>query len=150
VLGAESPLSKREFTLAAEYRFNRVGTVRWILSHMMRYPIVPPAAPVTAILNNMRTAPHRTRLPDKLYVSLLGKSQIYHGRQRIGDIMACATNDVQALNVMFSPGLMLLLGSLMALVIPILRIGQLDLRLLLVPLILPCCSPLRWPTTTGV
>jgi ATP-binding cassette subfamily B protein len=30
---------------------------------------------------------------DELYVSLLGKSQTFHGRQRIGDIMARATND---------------------------------------------------------
>jgi ATP-binding cassette subfamily B protein len=36
---------------------------------------------------------------------------------------------------MFSPGLMLILDSLLALVVPILLIGQLDLRLLLVPLI---------------
>jgi ATP-binding cassette subfamily B protein len=70
---------------------------------------------------------------DELYVSLLGKSQTFHGRQRIGDIMARATNDVRMLNFMFSPGLMLITDSLMALVVPILLIGRLQPRLLLVP-----------------
>jgi len=72
---------------------------------------------------------------DELYVSLLGKSQTFHGRQRIGDIMARATNDVRMLNFMFSPGLMLITDSLMAIVVPVVLIGRLDWRLLLVPLI---------------
>ncbi|MBU0705316.1 MAG: ABC transporter ATP-binding protein/permease [Chloroflexi bacterium] len=72
---------------------------------------------------------------DELYVNLLGKSQTFHGRQRIGDIMARATNDVRSLNLMFSPGLMLIIDSLMAIIVPIVLIGQLDWRLLLVPLI---------------
>jgi ATP-binding cassette subfamily B protein len=70
---------------------------------------------------------------DELYASLLGKSQTFHGRQRIGDIMARATNDVRALNFMFSPGLMLIVDSLMAIVLPVVLIGQLDGRLLLIP-----------------
>jgi ATP-binding cassette subfamily B protein len=72
---------------------------------------------------------------DELYVSLLGKSQTFHGRQRIGDIMARATNDVRMLNFMFSPGLMLIIDSLMNLVVPILLISQMNSRLLLVPFI---------------
>jgi ATP-binding cassette subfamily B protein len=72
---------------------------------------------------------------DELYVNLLGKSQSFHGRQRIGDIMARATNDVRQLNLMFSPGLMLIVDSAMAIVVPIALIGQLEWRLLLVPLI---------------
>ncbi len=70
----------------------------------------------------------------ELYVSLLGKSQTFHRRQRIGDIMARATNDVKSLNYMFSPGVMLITDSLMNLVIPILLIGAMRLELLLVPL----------------
>jgi ATP-binding cassette subfamily B protein len=72
---------------------------------------------------------------DELYASLLGKSQTFHGRQRIGDIMARATDDVRMLNFMFSPGLMLIVDSAMALVVPIVVIAQLQWRLLLVPLI---------------
>jgi ATP-binding cassette subfamily B protein len=72
---------------------------------------------------------------DELYVSLLGKSQTFHGRQRIGDIMARATNDVRMLNLMFSPGLMLIIDSTLAAIVPIIVISQLDSRLLLVPCI---------------
>ena len=70
---------------------------------------------------------------DELYASLLGKSQTFHGRQRIGDIMARATNDVRMLNMMFNPGVTLILDSALALIIPLVLIASLDLRLLLVP-----------------
>ncbi len=70
---------------------------------------------------------------DELYASLLGKSQTFHGRQRIGDIMARTTNDVHQLNLMFSPGLMLILDASMAIVIPLLLIARMDTRLLIVP-----------------
>jgi len=70
---------------------------------------------------------------DELYVSLLGKSQTFHGRQRIGDIMARATNDVRFLNLLFAPALMLLLDSGMAIVVPLFVIASLNIRLLLVP-----------------
>jgi ATP-binding cassette, subfamily B, bacterial len=70
---------------------------------------------------------------DELYASLLGKSQTFHGRQRIGDIMARATNDVRMLNLMFSPGVMLITDSAMGTVVPLLLIASLDARLLLVP-----------------
>ncbi len=72
---------------------------------------------------------------DELYVSLLGKSQTFHGRQRIGDVMARATNDVRMLNAMFSPGIMLITDSFMGLVIPMALMTRLEPRLLLVPLI---------------
>ncbi len=72
---------------------------------------------------------------DELYVSLLGKSQTFHSRQRIGDIMARATNDVRMLNVMFSPGLMLITDSLVGLVAPMVLIYQINPRLLLMPFI---------------
>jgi ATP-binding cassette subfamily B protein len=181
-------LAKREFRLETEHRYNRAGPVRWIVSHLLRYPVFPLAAVAAAILNNwaysyrqvltgqafdvittpgwltsellgialwvMITAAAQgltglgrnfaveflaQRIErdarDELYVSLLGKSQTFHGRQRIGDIMARATNDVRALNLMFSPGLMLILDSAMALLVPLAIIAQLEWRLLLVPLI---------------
>ncbi len=70
---------------------------------------------------------------DELYGSLLGKSQTFHGKQRIGDIMARATNDVRTLNIMFSPGVMLVVDGFMGLVAPIVLIGLIRLELLLVP-----------------
>ena len=72
---------------------------------------------------------------DELYVSLLGKSQTFHGRQRIGDIMARATNDVRFLNLLFAPALMLLVDSAMAIIVPLFVISRIDPRLLLVPLL---------------
>jgi ATP-binding cassette subfamily B protein len=72
---------------------------------------------------------------DELYISLLGKSQTFHGRQRIGDIMARATNDVRQLNFMFSPGLMLILDAAMGIVVPVLLISQVATELLLVPIL---------------
>jgi ATP-binding cassette subfamily B protein len=70
---------------------------------------------------------------DELYVSLLGKSQTFHRRQRIGDVMARATNDVHALNLMLNPGVTLIADSAMAIVVPLFMIGQLRLELLAVP-----------------
>ena len=70
---------------------------------------------------------------DELYASLLGKSQTFHGKQRIGDIMARATNDVRTLKIMFSPGLMLITDSFMAIVAPIILIANIHWQLLLVP-----------------
>jgi ATP-binding cassette, subfamily B, bacterial len=181
-------MSKREFRLDHEHRYNRKGPVRWILSHLARYPFFPLAALAAAILNNyvysqiqfqigrafdLITSPAWPRSAllaiavtvlgialvqgltglarnyavefiaqrierdsrDELYSSLLGKSQSFHNSQRIGDIMARATNDVRMLNVMFSPGLMLILDSSMAVVIPIVLIGRMKAELLLVPLI---------------
>jgi ATP-binding cassette subfamily B protein len=180
--------SKREFRPENEYQFDRSGPVRWIASHVIRYPLFPLANILLAILNNWAysyrqiligrgsdliltpgwTAPELLMVAlavmgsavaqgltgllrnisieflsqhvekdarDELYVSLLGKSQTFHGQQRIGDIMARATDDVRSLNFMFSPGLSLIVDSFMAIVVPVALIGQLEWRLLLAPLV---------------
>ncbi len=72
---------------------------------------------------------------DELYLNLLGKSQTFHNRQQIGDIMARATNDVRQLNAMMNPGVSLILDSGLSLVIPLIFIGLLNVQLLLVPLL---------------
>ncbi len=72
---------------------------------------------------------------DELYVSLLGKSQTFHNRQSVGDLMARAANDVRQLNLMVNPGLSLIIDSFTGLVIPIIAIGLLDWRLLGPPLL---------------
>ncbi len=181
-------LRKSEFTLKSEYRYNRSGPVRWILSHAMRYPLFPIGAILAAALNNWAYSYRQVLIGDafdliiapdwqtsallvialwiaaaavaqgltgllrslateflaqrverdtrdELYADLLGKSQTFHSRQRIGDIMARATNDVRQLNLMFSPGLMLIIDSAMAIILPVMLIAQLHWRLLLVPLI---------------
>ena len=181
-------MTKREFRPENEYHYNRFGPVRWIVSHLMRYPFFPLAMLLAAVLNNgfysyiqvfvgrafdliatpgwqtaallglaasvmgsaigqgvtglvrnfsIECAAQRVERDarDELYVSLLGKSQTFHGRQRIGDIMARATNDMHMLNLMLSPGLMLITDSAMAIVVPVVLIGWLRFELLLVPFI---------------
>jgi ATP-binding cassette subfamily B protein len=181
-------VGKREFRIENEHRYNRSNSVRWILSHVIRYPYLPLIALLAAIVNNFAYSMIQVLigrafdiisqpewLPsalllvaigvfvaalaqgsfglirnystefiaqrmerdsrDELYISLLGKSQTFHGRQRIGDIMARATNDVRQLNFMFSPGLMLILDAAMGIVVPVFLIGQVATELLLVPIL---------------
>ncbi len=70
---------------------------------------------------------------DELYVSLLGKSQTFHDRQRVGDIMARATDDVNLLNSMIVPGASLILETVLSIIIPLVYISLIEWRLLLVP-----------------
>lgn len=71
----------------------------------------------------------------ELYTSLLGKSQTFHNRQRVGDIMARAANDVRQLNPMMNPGASLIIESTMATLSPLVFIYFIDPQLLLSPLI---------------
>jgi ATP-binding cassette subfamily B protein len=71
---------------------------------------------------------------DELYLNLLGKSQTFHNRQRVGDIMARAANDVRFVNEMMMPGFSLMYDSMMAILMPVLFIAFIDTRLLLAPL----------------
>ncbi|MBX3012321.1 MAG: ABC transporter ATP-binding protein [Caldilineaceae bacterium] len=72
---------------------------------------------------------------EELYISLLGKSQTFHNRQRVGDIMARASNDVRQLNPMMNPGISLIIESIMGVIAPILFIFFLNPQLLLAPLL---------------
>ena len=72
---------------------------------------------------------------EELMISLLGKSQTFHNRQRVGDIMARATNDVRQLNQMVSPGISLIIRSMLSLAAPLVAIALLRTELLLTPLI---------------
>jgi ATP-binding cassette subfamily B protein len=72
---------------------------------------------------------------DELYVSLLGKSQTFHNRQQVGDLMARATNDVRQLNPMMNPGVALITESLISVIVPLVFIATIDMRLLVTPLI---------------
>jgi ATP-binding cassette subfamily B protein len=71
----------------------------------------------------------------ELYTSLLGKSQTFHSRQRVGDIMARATNDVHYLNLMFSPGVALIFDGILTTAVPLVFIATINPQLLLVPCI---------------
>ena len=70
---------------------------------------------------------------DELYLSLLGKSMTFHNLQPVGDTMARATNDVREVNYMFSPGVNLVVGSFIFLLMPLFVAGRYHPSLVLVP-----------------
>ena len=176
----------REFRVEGEYRYNRSGPVRWILSHLLRYKIFLVSFVISVVLLNVfnSTIPRLTGLAfdevaggeaslqrllmialvilgvvlargvvdltgaisteflaqrlerdarEELYLSLLAKSQTFHNRQRVGDIMARAANDVQQLNPMINPGVGMITESLIGIVTPLAFIAFLRLELLVAP-----------------
>ena len=72
---------------------------------------------------------------DELYLSLLAKSMTFHNLQPVGDTMARATNDVRELNYMFSPGINLVVGSLIFILMPIFVAGRYHPSLVLTPIV---------------
>lgn len=72
---------------------------------------------------------------EELYVNLLGKSMTFHNLQPVGDTMARATNDVRQVNLMFSPGLSQVIGSLNFLIMPLILAPTYHSALLLTPVI---------------
>jgi ATP-binding cassette subfamily B protein len=83
---------------------------------------------------------------DELYVSLLGKSMTFHNLQPVGDTMARATNDVREMNYMFSPGINLVVGSLIFLIMPYFFAPSYHWSLLLTPVLFTIAYfiTLRW------
>ena len=183
-----SPYQKREFSVQDEYVYNRSGPVRWIISHLLRYPYFMASFLFAATLTNvlfsaiprltglafdevLKPAPSAGRLltialsilglvlvrgllditnawsvetlgqrmerdaREELYISLLGKSQTFHNRQRVGDIMARATNDVRQLNPMMNPGVSLITESIIGILAPLTFIAFLRFELLLSPVL---------------
>jgi ATP-binding cassette subfamily B protein len=72
---------------------------------------------------------------DELYVSLLGKSMTFHNLQSVGDTMARATNDVREINLMFNPGINLVIGSANFLIIPLFIAPNIYPTLIITPLL---------------
>jgi ATP-binding cassette, subfamily B, bacterial len=72
---------------------------------------------------------------EELYVSLLGKSMTFHSLQPVGDTMARATNDVREVNLLFSPGLNLVIGSALFLVMPLIAAPRYHPSLVITPLV---------------
>jgi len=179
---------KREFSVADEHVYNRSGPLRWILSHLLRYPHFLASFLLAATLTNvlfssvprltglafdevLKPEPNAGRLltialsilglvivrglldmtnswsvetlgqrmerdaREELYISLLGKSQTFHNRQRVGDIMARATNDVRQLNPTMNPGVSLIIESSMGIIAPLVFIAFLRPELLVAPIL---------------
>jgi ATP-binding cassette subfamily B protein len=55
----------------------------------------------------------------EFYTNLLGKSQSFHEQQKIGEIMARATDDVRTMNFLISPAISLIFESFTSLIIPL-------------------------------
>ena len=118
-----------------------IARPNWPRADLLRVALVIAASAtvqgLTGLLRNLVTEILAQRIErdarEELYVSLLGKSQSFHARRRVGDLMARATGDIRALNMMFSPGVMLTLDSALALLVPFAMILILDIRLWLVP-----------------
>jgi ATP-binding cassette subfamily B protein len=72
---------------------------------------------------------------DELYLSLLGKSMTFHNLQPVGDTMARSTNDVREVNYMFSPGINLVVGSLIFIFMPIFVAGRYHPSLAITPVV---------------
>jgi len=70
---------------------------------------------------------------DELYTTLIGKSMTFHNLQPVGDTMARATNDVREINLLFSPGLNLVIGSANFLIMPIFVAPRYHPALILTP-----------------
>lgn len=75
----------------------------------------------------------------ELYTSLLGKSMTFHSLQSIGETMARATNDVREVNFLFSPGLNLVVGSAVFMVMPLVIAPSYHPALVLTPLLFIIC-----------
>lgn len=72
---------------------------------------------------------------DELFVNLLGKSMTFHSLQPVGDTMARASNDVREINLMFNPGINLVIGSANFLIIPLIVAPRYHPSLILIPLL---------------
>ncbi|MFW9830102.1 MAG: ABC transporter transmembrane domain-containing protein, partial [Candidatus Thorarchaeota archaeon] len=55
----------------------------------------------------------------EFFTNLLGKSQSFHDIQKIGDLMARATDDVRMLNFLMSPAISLIFESFTSLIVPL-------------------------------
>ena len=71
----------------------------------------------------------------ELYGSLLGKSMGFHDLHATGEIMARATNDVRELALMMAPGLNLVVGASIFLIMPILVAPRYHPSLVVTPIL---------------
>lgn len=72
---------------------------------------------------------------DEFYAALLGKSMAFHDQIAVGELMARATTDVREINLMFSPGLSLVVGSGAFLLAPLFYAPRYHPALLVTPVL---------------
>jgi ATP-binding cassette, subfamily B, bacterial len=188
----ERKVAKSEFTVADAHQYSYRSPVRWIISHLSRYPVLPVVIVVTALAeaglyaltpvlvgraftllsdgaqpaelvmggilaialliigqrvvhavvaliyayaSEILAKRFERNARDELVRSLLGKSQTFHNRQQVGDIMARATGDVRQLSSMVQPGMSLIFQSFLNLAAPLAAIAFLNGQLLIAPIL---------------
>lgn len=72
---------------------------------------------------------------DELYLNLIGKSMSFHDNHATGEIMARAINDVREINLLFNPGMNLVIGSAFFMIAPFFLVPSINPQLLLAPAI---------------
>ena len=103
-----------------------IGLTASIGNYIVVIFILGVSGPVLRIISRMLIEILAQRLErdarKEFFTNLLGKSQSFHDRQKIGELMARVTDDVRMLNFLISPALSLIVESFTYLFIPIIYI----------------------------
>ncbi|MFX1256779.1 MAG: ABC transporter ATP-binding protein [Promethearchaeota archaeon] len=99
-----------------------IGNESRLIYYVILILILGISAPILRLINFMLREILAQRIErdtrKEFFVNLLGKSQSFHEQQKIGDLMARATNDVRMLNFLISPAISLIFESFTTLIIP--------------------------------
>ncbi|MFX1552145.1 MAG: ABC transporter ATP-binding protein [Promethearchaeota archaeon] len=99
------------------------GNQSSLLFYTLFILLLSTGTPILRLINYMLREVIAQRLErdcrKEFYGNLLGKSQSFHDQQKIGEIMARATDDVRTMNFLISPAISLIFESFTALIIPI-------------------------------
>lgn len=121
---------------AAEEIMNPTGALAKVAQMVLLVLLLDSGAALAGNLSMETIAQRLARdAREELYISLLGKSQTFHNQQRVGDIMARSTDDVNQLNTMIHPGVLFASEIVLGLAVPLIYISTVRVGLLLVPLI---------------
>jgi ATP-binding cassette subfamily B protein len=103
------------------------GTLETLINYVWIILFMGIGAPLLILVNNLIRETLAQRIErdtrKEFYVNLLGKSQSFHDLQRIGNLMALATNDIRMLNFLISPALSLIINAFTSLIVPIVFIA---------------------------
>jgi len=117
-----------------------IGKQSSLLFYTMIILLLSIGTPILRLVNYMLREVIAQRLErdcrKEFYSNLLGKSQSFHDQQKIGELMARATDDVRTMNFLISPAISLIFESFTALIIPLFYIiAFYPSQLILTPLI---------------
>ncbi|MDD1777574.1 MAG: ABC transporter ATP-binding protein/permease [Candidatus Helarchaeota archaeon] len=103
------------------------GTIATLINYVWIILFMGIGSPLLILLNNLIRETLAQRIErdtrKEFYMNLLGKSQSFHDLQRIGNLMALATNDIRMLNFLISPALSLIINAFTSLIVPIVFIA---------------------------